>query len=224
MFRDPYDWVEAMHERPHHAHAHIGLDWEEFVTKPWTGPRGPADRAKVEMARAEGIHLGRSGCLAGYKFDEVVPCSSADSIIHDGYSNYMYELNNDESHRAYGSIIELREAKILNFMRVSKFHGVGAFFPERYEELKMHGTARLVRQLEGVTGLTAGCTPFDGTGVLRHKNVHPEFTNWMNKYHDWDAEAMIGYVKRAPIPRRDDVPPPQDLNETMEFIPSHAKR
>lgn len=88
----------------------------------------------------------------------------------------------------------------------------------------MHGTARLVRQLEGVTGLTAGCTPFDGTGVLRHKNVHPEFTNWMNKYHDWDAEAMIGYVKRAPIPRRDDVPPPQDLNETMEFIPSHAKR
>ena len=57
MFRDPYDWVEAMHERPHHAHAHIGLDWEEFVTKPWTGPRGPADRAKVEMARAEGIHL-----------------------------------------------------------------------------------------------------------------------------------------------------------------------
>lgn len=24
------DWVEAMHERPHHAHSHMNLPWKEF--------------------------------------------------------------------------------------------------------------------------------------------------------------------------------------------------
>ena len=184
MFRDPYDWVEAMHERPHHAHGHIGLDWKEFVTKPWTGPRGPADHDKMESA----IHVEDLDCIAGYKFDEVIPCSEEDFTISDppGYGPYMYELKHDESHRAYGSIIELRTAKILNFLQVPKFHGVKAFFPERYEELNMRGTAEFIKQLEEVTGLKADCKPFDGTGVVKHKNVDPEYTRWMNKYHNWD--------------------------------------
>ena len=36
MFRDPYDWIEAMRERPHHAHEHIGMEWKDFVTMGWT--------------------------------------------------------------------------------------------------------------------------------------------------------------------------------------------
>lgn len=202
MFRDPYDWVEAMHEQPHHAHGHIDLNWKEFVTKPWVGPRGPEDEAKIARAKAEGFHIEKWGCLEGYKFDEVVPCSSGDSVDLEGYGKYMYELKHDESHRAYGSVIELRTAKIRNFLQVPEFHGVRAFFPERYEALSLRGTADLLKQVEEVTGLKANCRPFEGAGVVKHKDVDPEYTRWMNKYHDWNVEAMIGYVKRNPVPCR----------------------
>lgn len=201
MFRDPYDWVEAMHERPHHAHDHIDLEWKDFVTKPWVGPRGPADQVKLQKAKDEGRQIEYAECLAGYKFDEVIPCSSEDSIGNEGYSNYMYELNHDGSSRAYGSIIELRREKILNFMQVPKFHGVRAFFPERYEALNLRGTADFLKQLEEVTGLEAKCEPFKGTGAVKHKEVDPEYTRWMNKFVDWNAEGMIGYVKREPVER-----------------------
>ncbi|KAL7520358.1 hypothetical protein ACHAWX_005085 [Stephanocyclus meneghinianus] len=198
MFRDPYDWVEAMRERPHHAHGHIGMEWKDFVTKPWVGPRGPADKIKMQKSKEEGKPI--ETCLAGYKFDEVVPCSLEDSISNDGYSNYMYELMHDSSHRAYGSIIDLRRDKILNFLQIPKFHGVRAFFPERYEALNLRGTAGLLAQLEEVTGFKAKCEPFEGTGVVTHKAVDPEYTKWMNKFVDWDVEGMIGYVQREPIP------------------------
>ena len=205
MFRDPYDWVEAMRERPHHAHTHIDMGWKDFVSKPWVGPRGPADKAKMQKAKEEGKVIEYASCLAGYKFDEVVPCSVEDSVANEGYSNYMYELMHDGSHRAYGSIIDLRREKILNFLEVPKFHGVHAFFPERYEALNLRGTAGLLAQLEELTGLKAKCEPIKGTGVVKHKNVDPEYTKWMNKFVDWDVEGMIGYFQREPVPW---TPPP----------------
>lgn len=200
MFRDPHDWVEDMRERPHHAHDHIGMEWHEFVTKPWVGPRGPADRAKMEKAKAEGYHIEKLDYLAGYEFDEITR-SSEDSTMVEGYSDYMYGLRHDKSHRAYGSISELRAAKSLNFLQVLNVHGVKAFFPERYEALNLRGTEDFLKQLEEVTGLKAKCEPVKGTGVVKHRNVDPEYTEWMNKYHNWNAEAMIGYVKREPVPR-----------------------
>mmetsp|Transcript_13618 Transcript_13618/g.29444 ORF Transcript_13618/g.29444 Transcript_13618/m.29444 type:complete len:414 (+) Transcript_13618:190-1431(+) len=209
MFRDPYDWVEAMREHPHHAHGHIGvrqsdvgMEWKDFVTKPWVGPRGAADLAKMEKAKEDGVHIDKMGCLAGYRFDEVIPCSEEDSVLDEGFSTYMYELRNDESHRAFSSIVELRTAKILNFLQVPTFHGVKAFFPERYEALKLRGTADFLSQLEEVTGLKAQCEPLKGTEVVNHKDVDPAFTAWMNRFHDWETEEMIGYVRRDPVPRR----------------------
>lgn len=203
MFRDPYDWVEAMRERPHHAHEHIGVrEWRDFVTKPWVGPRGPKDREKMKWAKENAVHIEKWECLAGYKFDEVIPCSEEDSVKYIGHSGYMYELRNDESHRAFGSVVELRTAKILNFLQLPTFHGVKAFFPERYEALHSHGTADFLRQLENVTGVKADCKPFVGKGLVEHKDIEPEFTAWMNRYHDWDVEGLIGYAQRDPAPRK----------------------
>ena len=196
MFRDPYDWIEAMRERPHHAHGHIGMEWKDFVSNPWVGPRGPGDQIRMKKATEQGFHIDKWGCLAGYKFDEVIPCSAEDSITKDGYSNYMYELRNDGSHRAYGSIVELCSEKIRNFMQVPTLHGVKAFSPERYEALNMRGTEHFLKKIEEVTGLKAKCKPLVGTGVVTHKSVKPAFTEWMNKYHDWEAEDLIGYAKR----------------------------
>ncbi len=223
MFRDPYDWVEAMRERPHHAHQHIGMQWKDFVTSPWVGPRLATDITKMKQAEEEGIHIEKAGCLAGYTFDEVIPCSIEDSIDLEGYSSYMYELRHDESHRAYDSIIELRSEKIRNFLQMPQMHGVKAFFPERYEALNMRGTAYFIRQLEEVTGLKANCTPFVGKGVVSHKRVDPAYMEWMNKYHDWETEALIGYLPRDPI-NQDDIPlTPEQLNLTFSPRQSNAQ-
>ena len=61
----------------------------------------------------------------------------------------------------------------------------------------MHGTVDLLKQLEKVTGLKAQCEPFEGKGETKQKRVGPAYVEWMNKYHDWDAEAMVGYTKRS---------------------------
>jgi hypothetical protein len=223
MFRDPYDWVEAMRERPHHAHQHIGMQWKDFVTTPWVGPRGAADIMKMERAREEGLHIDQSNCNVRYKFDEVIPCSKEDSTILDGFGFYMYELRHDESHRAYASIIELRSDKIRNFLQIPQMHGVKAFVPERYETLNMRGTAYILKQLEEVTGLKATCEPMVGKGVVNHKRVDPSFMEWMNKYHDWDTEALIGYVQRDPIDQEDLELTPEQLNLTLSMRQSNAQ-
>ncbi|KAL7555236.1 hypothetical protein ACHAWF_019037 [Thalassiosira exigua] len=185
MFRDPYDWVMAMRERPHHAHDHIGLEWKAFVTKPWIGQR--PKRATNEK---------ESRCMSGYSPEELVPCRREDSYVRNGHGNNMYELDHFKSGRAYGSIIELRTAKILNFLQVSEYHGVRAFLPERYEQLSLRGTASLLKQVEGITGLKARCEPYKGSGLVRHKDLDPKYVEWMNRYHAWDVEAMIGYFPR----------------------------
>lgn len=212
-----------MRERPHHAHHHIGMQWKDFVTTPWVGPRLTADISKMKQAKEEGIHIEKAGCLAGYKFDEVIPCSIEDSIDLEGYSSYMYELRHDESHRAYDSIIELRSDKIRNFLQIPQMHGVKAFFPERYEALSMRGTAYFVKQLEEVTGLKANCTPFYGKGSVDHKRVDPSYMEWMNKYHDWETEALIGYLPRDPINQEDIPLTPEQLNLTFSLRQSNAQ-
>lgn len=155
MFRDPYDWVEAMRERPHHAHDHVGLAWKDFATKPWLGirPRGPADEAKIEESE-KGLEK-KVGCMAGYTFNEVSPCSKEDSENRAGHSHYMYEMRHDGSGRAYGSIIELRAAKIRNFLQVPGSPGVMVFMPARYDMLNVHGTAGFLRKVSHLTGLQA---------------------------------------------------------------------
>lgn len=93
-------------------------------------------------------------------------------------------------------------------------------FPQRYEALKMRGTEK---QLEEVTGLKANCTPVVGKGVVDHKRVDPEYICWMNKYHDWDTEALIGYFLRDPFNQEDFPLTPKQLNLTFSLRQSNAQ-
>ena len=90
MFRDPYDWVWAMKERPHHAHDHIGLPWLEFVTKPWIGKRGKADMNTTISGMKKHVT-----CFSQFSFAEVMPCSREDSPKIVGHADYKYELFHD---------------------------------------------------------------------------------------------------------------------------------
>lgn len=201
MFRDPYDWVEAMRERPHHAHSHMDLGWREFVTKPWAGPRGLNDKFLLNNAGGSEdrvIDQMKTYCVANYTWNEVIPCSYEDTVQITGYARYMYELMHDGSGRAYGSIVDLRREKILNFLSMANFRGVKQFYPAQYEELNRFGTSGLLKTLEEATGKTAKCQPYPATGVVNHKKMDPEYMTWMNKYVDWGVERMVGYERRQP--------------------------
>jgi len=184
MFRDPYDWVEAMRVEPHHAHSHINmlsdtrkegrtwrsLGWKEFVTKPWIGK------------------------------------ANTDEI--DGLNHNFYELQWDGSGRAYSSIIDLRRDKIINHLSVADYVGTKAFLPMRYEDLNANGTSVLLQSIEEVAGVKANCSAVTGKGgrrrrlnakpITKHSKLPDEFIDWMNEFVDWEVEGRIGYHKRVP--------------------------
>ena len=224
MFRDPYDWVEAMRVEPHHAHDHIHfpsgkidysqgwkqqgaqpLHWKEFVTKPWIGRRGPHDKNISQTA--EGIE--NAVCIGGYSFVDSAPCSVEDTNMIIGLGDYKYEFQHDGSERGYSSVIDLRRAKILNHLSIADFRGARAFFPFRFEDLNLNGTARLLKNMEEATGAKANCTATMGKAHRRGRNRHlrekaiakhgklpPDFIQWMNKYVDWEVESRLGYFRR----------------------------
>lgn len=186
MFRDPYDWVEAMRVEPHHAHSHIimaqsifkkersweSLEWKEFVTKPWIG--------KANTDDIDGL---------GYNF---------------------YERQRDGSGRAYSSIIDLRRDKIINHLSVADFVGTRVFLPMRYEDLNANGTSVLLQSIEEAAGVQANCSAIIGRGgrrggrrlnvkpITNHSKLPDEFIDWMSEFVDWEVESRIGYHRRVP--------------------------
>jgi hypothetical protein len=192
LFRDPFDWVWAMKERPHHAHDHIGLPWLEFVTKPWMGKRGPHDRNITQMPGMKETVT----CFSQFSFVEVMPCSKEDSPKVVGHADYKYELLHDGSERAYSSIIDLRKEKIENHLSTSSYNATRAFYPFRYEDLESNGTDLLLSLLKETTGIEPQCRSSEPKGTVKHKEVPQEYVSWMNKYIDWNVEARIGYFPR----------------------------
>ncbi|KAL7467565.1 hypothetical protein ACHAXS_007811 [Conticribra weissflogii] len=191
MSRDPYDWVEAMRERPHHAHDHMNLDWRSFVTKPWIGHRGPHDALSMKNNS-----LTDAVCLDRFSFFEIMPCSPEDSKQINGYGGYKYELNHDGSEKPYSSIVDMRKEKIMNHLSVANFEGTKAFLPNRYEDLYMEGTSVLLEKLKELTGLEPRCKAIEGKGVIKHKEVPRDYVKWMNRFVDWGVEGHIGYERR----------------------------
>ncbi|KAL9182122.1 hypothetical protein ACHAXT_012774 [Thalassiosira profunda] len=208
MFRDPYNWVEAMRVEPHHSPDHVvwhngsdsvwhdvwyrnktsvgldanntdgrlscwqyrgwrqcadAMDWKSFVTKPWIGRRGPTDQ-KIS-ATPGGKQT--ANCFDRYRFSDMSPCSRADSPDIIGLGPAKYDFQHDGSERGFSSIVDLRRAKILNHLSVADFRGTRAFFPFRFEDLNMNGTAALLRSVEGATGFKAKCNATMGKAHWR---------------------------------------------------------
>jgi hypothetical protein len=222
MFRDPYNWVEAMRVEPHHAHDHLRwyrerttlkdmvwkkialpMGWKEFVTQPWIGARGSADE------NITGTRGGMDGavCMDSYSFYDAAPCSQDDSQFITGLGEYKYENQHDGSERGFSSIIDLRREKIINHLSVANFRGTRAFLPFRFEDLNENGTSGLIKSVEDATGVKARCNATLGKAprrrrrlvtkkITKHKELSKDFIKWMNRFVDWEVEGTIGYRKR----------------------------
>ncbi len=225
VFRDPYDWVEAMRIEPLHAHDHLHLSeveggwyarplgWKEFVTKPWIGRRGEADRTTGRTNRG----MNGARCADSYSFYDAVPCSAEDSSSVEGLGEYKYEYRRDRSERGFSSIVDLRREKILNHLSVADFRGTRAFLPFRFEDANDDGVLALIRSLEEATGTKAKCdaTPDFASDERNNTDIEElraDYVEWMDRFVDWDVESLIGYSRRGggDSSRRDVIETEQD--------------
>mmetsp|Transcript_27838 Transcript_27838/g.43201 ORF Transcript_27838/g.43201 Transcript_27838/m.43201 type:complete len:341 (-) Transcript_27838:191-1213(-) len=202
-FRNVYDWLESMRLRPHNMPMHMNQDWYTFVTTAWTMPRPERD---LNMSNKTG-----SVCQSDFEYHQVISCvkGTVPSKRHHSNSNWppksrqlrseyepIYEMRNDGSGLAYGSIIEMRADKIRNHLSVADWDWVTAFTSVQYEKLLVEGTEFLLREIEELTGLKAQCDPVPPQPErLSHYPKGPGFEEWVGEHVDWSAEHLIGYSK-----------------------------
>ena len=204
QFRNPYDWIEAMRRTPYHAPRHYDLDWFDFVNRKWIMPSYGKDLRNQARHRRIAEEDG-SPPPCGNKFypDEVVPCERSDEkIFSKGLdapiipSYPLYELQRDGSRRPFRNILDLRAAKIRNFVNMTNYHNVYHLEVINYEDMVVHGTARLIQRLENIMGVQADCqpTPKANTSLSHYDHVR-DYVKHLNDHLDWSAESLIGYKK-----------------------------
>ena len=190
MFRDPIQWIEAMHTVSHHAPNHYGLEWYDFVTRPWTMEYFGEDLRLDATDYQENEPI----CQEQFTPKQIVPCLE-DQFLTVTKSISMrpnYELSHDGSGEAYNSIVELRRDKVLNFMSIAEFDGVLDFEPVQYESLVKNGTQGLLQRLEEALGTKAKCKPYPPK-ALKLYSVDGKYLDWLREEIDWEVESLVGY-------------------------------
>ena len=185
-----YDWLEQMRLSPEYAPDHTGkhqqlnhpvpLGWREFLSKPWTTERPDSD---LELVNATG-----PVCQMGFGYDEVVSCSQSAKGIGDP----MYELN--ENGKPFGSIIDLRTAKLKNH------HGVLESWPSvkkmivvPYETTAQDFKTKLLKEILEFTGWKD--VPCSGDipppSLDSSKGMTVEFVDFVRERTDWETEQSV---------------------------------
>jgi hypothetical protein len=191
LFRNPYDWIEMMRQVPYHSPRHKDMEWNDFVTTPWTMPRFGLDLLIDANATKVDGHSDSRFCENNFYFNQVVPCVE-DSLVGDMHPLYEHE---PFSGIPYPSILHLRRDKIVNFLSVEQYKGVKYFDAWKFEDVLQHGSSQLVKQLEGVLGVAATCRPSIPTEPrTNRRRFANDYVEWMTHHVDWDnSEALIGY-------------------------------
>lgn len=202
QFRNVFEWTEAMRQVPHHSPYHLELDWKEFVTKPWTMPRPKRD--KIYANSNEKV------CFEKFRYDQLISCVEGSREDKDykiwqkksGYTSRndfsghkpFYELQQDGSGEPFGSILEMRAAKIKNFLSVQEWGWVQDSIPVQYEQLLAEGTDFLMSQVESKLGITRNCEAAPPQ-ERKKRTLSREYLTWMRENVDWETEKLIGYTK-----------------------------
>ncbi|KAL7555918.1 hypothetical protein ACA910_018255 [Epithemia clementina (nom. ined.)] len=203
LFRNVLQWTQAMHAVPHHAPLHFGLDWNEFVTQPWTMPRLDQD-VTYKNATQETCPT-NIFCRYGYfkRPYQVIPCWSNRSVAVIGgrgrtlWMKPFYELRDDGSGLPFNNILALRSAKIRNFLSVQHFPNVKGFYPMRYEALMTNGTSALLHSLEQSLNVTANCPPMQHqemeatTTTTTTRPLLEDHVLYMKQHVDWETEKLL---------------------------------
>jgi hypothetical protein len=186
-----------MRKRPHHASSHIRgeKEWQEFLEIPWT-----TDRTDLDMTLAN--ETGRI-CQQNFTFNEVNSCLERPYLEgsydknSSRWSNHtpFYEMRQDGSGEPFNNILEMRSAKILNFLQLASYQNTYAAWHYHYEYFLQYGTEKVISRIENVTGVQRNCTAFPPQlerprpRRLWDKN----YIEYMKEHVDWEIEKLIGY-------------------------------
>lgn len=195
MFRNPYDWFEAMRKKPHHAPRHMFLDWKTFLETPWT-----MERVGLDLLIDEKNIQNHVRCQEDFRYQDIVSCYTrpfADGHFtktHFSEHQPFYEMRNDGTGKPFESIFQLRGAKIQNFLNISYFKSVAELWILQYEVLVRYGTRELIQEIESLTGIPSHCTPSPAQ-ERKNRIIDNVMKKYIDKKLDWTVEALIGYEK-----------------------------
>lgn len=192
QFRNPYDWFEAMHLVPHHSPDHIGLKWRPFLEKPWTTERVGKD---LNLSN-------KTKCQEDFGYAEIISCVSEPrpKSHFDGrkirYSEHQpfYEMRQDGSGQPFNNIMEMRAAKIRNFLEVRDYEGIADLWAIQYEYLLKEGTEHLLKRIEEWIGKDRTCDSYPPQD-RRKRKLSRTYVRYLNDHLDWKAEALVGYTQ-----------------------------
>lgn len=192
QFRNPYDWLEAMRDRPHHAPNHLDVEWQEFLTTPWNMERIGSDL---------NITSNKTLCRHGFLFNQINSCAKA-PLPRETYENFrmsrhqpFYELKQDGSGEPFESIIDMRAAKIKNLLETKNYPRVADTWPVHYEYLLGKGTKEMLDKIAAVTGVPYKCDPYP-VQQRRKRELPQEYMDYVSKHVDWETEGLIGYHRQ----------------------------
>jgi len=176
---------------PHHASNHIGLKWEDFLTREWSTKRLGLD-----------LNISKdSTCQEDFKYQEIISCvleplpkSHYGGRIRYSEHQPFYEMRQDGSGKPFRNIMEMRSAKIRNFLEVRNYVGIADVWTIQYEYLLRRGTGHLLDKIEEWTGLNRSCEPYPPQ-KRRKRKLSRTFARYLNANLDWSAEGLIGYTQ-----------------------------
>lgn len=182
-----------MRNVPHHSPAHISLKWEEFIEKEWNMPRIGTD---LNMTDKDTVV-----CQEEFAYNEINSCNLeplpketyAPKIRYSEHQPF-YELRQDGSGMPFANIMEMRAAKIRNFLEVRDYVGIADVWSIQYEYLLTKGTDHLLTKIEEWTGVKRQCTAKPPQN-RRKRPLSRTFAKYVNKNLDWSAEGLIGYTQ-----------------------------
>ena len=102
----------------------------------------------------------------------------------------FYELKPGGSGQAFDSILELRSAKIRNFLETKDYPKVADVWPVQYEYLLARGTKQMLDKITQVTGVEYKCNPFP-TQHRSKRTLSKAFVQYVDTHLDWDTEALV---------------------------------
>ena len=110
------------------------------------------------------------------------------------YSQHQpfYEMRNDGSGEPFDNILELRAAKIRNFLDTRMYKGVEDLWTLSYEDLLNNGTSVIISRLEEIIGARSTCMPIPKQ-QRKKRNISPGLFEHLMHNLDWKSKNMVGY-------------------------------
>jgi hypothetical protein len=91
--------------------------------------------------------------------------------------------------------MEMRTAKIQNFLSVENYDGIAELWVVQYEYLLAKGTQDLLDRIQKITGIKPNCKVNEPQVRARKSTriVEPEFAKFVRENMNWEVEGLVGY-------------------------------